>query len=190
MKLTNFYKVTLALIIILIWSCQSEYTKLVKKELASGIQNDSIFFNLKFGQTRNDFYRICWDLNKIGKATHGPSNDFVQTTLSPKDTTDNANKIQMLFYAKFNPEDIITGMDVKFSYVAWSLWNKEFNADKLLPKVQDTLMKWYPGNPFIKVKNILVKVDGNRQIELKQETDKDVSVIIENLSYKYNKLVK
>ena len=82
-------------------------------------------------------------------------------------------------------------MDVKFSFVAWAPWNDDLLADKLLPKVKDTLMKWYPGNPFIKVKNnILVKVDGNRQIQLAQESDRDVSVLIEDLAYKYNNLNK
>lgn len=97
----------------------------------------------------------------------------------------------MLFYARFNPDDIITSMDVKFSYLAWAPWNNDLTSEKLIPKIQDTLMKWYPGNPFIKVrKDILVKVDGNRQIQLKKESDRDVSVLIEDLAYKYNHLKK
>ena len=63
-------------------------------------------------------------------------------------------------------------------------------ADALLPVVQDTLLKWYPGNPFMKMENgISVKVDGNRQIQIKKESDRDVSVLIENLEYKYKILV-
>lgn len=176
---------------LLVVACQSDYTKLVKNELASGKKNDSVFHNLKFGQTKKDFYRICWDLNKQGIATHGPSNSYVQTILKPEDSTDVAKKIIMMFYAKFSPQDIITAMDVKFSYSAWAPWNDNLKADKLFPVVQDTLMKWYPGNPFIKAKNgAIVKVDGNRQIQIKQESDKDVSVVIEDLSYKLNNLNK
>ena len=97
----------------------------------------------------------------------------------------------MLFYAKFSPDDIIRAMDVKFSFVAWAPWNTDLLSDKLLPKVQDTLMKWYPGNEFMKVRdNILVKVDGNRQIQLAIDTDQNVSVLIEDLSYKINHLKK
>ena len=40
----------------LIYSCQSDYTKLVKDELASGSRYDSIFHGLEFGQTRKEFY--------------------------------------------------------------------------------------------------------------------------------------
>ena len=94
----------------------------------------------------------------------------------------------MLYYGVFNANDIMTAVDVKFSYTAWSPWNKKLHADKLLPVVQDTLLKWFPGNPFIKVKNVLVKVDGNRQIKLYQESDRDVAVLIEDLEYKYNTL--
>jgi hypothetical protein len=84
----------------------------------------------------------------------------------------------------------MTGMDVEFSYEDWALWNKDLYADKLVPVVQDTLMKWFPGNPFMQVKGSLVKVDGNRQIVLKQKSERDVSVRIEDLEYKYKTLLK
>lgn len=96
----------------------------------------------------------------------------------------------MLFYARFDSSDKITAMDMKFSYSAWAPWNKELLADALLPVLKDTLLKWYPGNSFMKMKNgISVKVDGNRQIQIKKESNRDVSVLIENLEYKYNALV-
>ncbi len=174
---------------IFVSSCQSEYTKLVKDELAKGIKNDSVFYELKFGQTKAEFFDICKKYNQKRILTHGPNNSYVQSFLYPKDTTDTTHKMRMLFYAKFNPEQKIVAMDIKFSYVAWAPWNEDLHADALLPKVKDTLMNWYPGNTFISVKdNILVKVDGNRQIQLKQESNKDVSVLIEDLEYKYNTL--
>lgn len=190
MKYPILNKIAILALVFVISACQSEYTKLVKNELKSGKKNDTIFYNLKFGDTRQEFFKICWDLNKEGKVTNGPSNDKVQTTLIPKDSSETLKKIQMLFYGKFNSQDIMTGMDIIFSYNAWSPWNSDFNADKLLPVVKDTLLNWYPGNPFMKVNGIWVKVDGNRQIELKQESDRDVSVIIEDLEYKYKTLVK
>lgn len=190
MKLNRLKKLGIFLVIILVCSCQSEYTKLVKSELASGKTYNSVFHGLEFGQTRKEFYEICWNLNKQGIATHGGKNENVQTILYPKDSTQKTKKIKMLFYAKFNPDDIITAMDVTFSYVAWAPWNKDLESDDLLPVIQDSLMKWYPGNTFMKVKNTLVKVDGNRQIQLKTETDRDVSVLIEDLKYKLNHLKK
>lgn len=189
MKQHLLNKISSFIIIVLTCSCQSDYTKLVKQELATGKKNDSIFFNLKFGQTQKHFYEVCWNYNKEGVLSHGPNNGYVQSFLTPKDTTKITERIQMLFYPKFDEEGLIRTMDIKFSYVAWAPWNIDLFADKLLPKIQDTLMKWYPGNKFMVVNdNILVKVDGGRQIQLKQETDKDVSVVIEDLLYKYSQL--
>lgn len=190
MKYPNFKNILTAVLLLTLFNCESEYTKLVKSELSSGKKNDTIFFDLRFGNTRQEFYKICWDLNKKELVTNGPSNNYVQVMLESKDSLETYKSIQMLFYGKFNSDDILTAMDLKFSYEAWSPWNKDLQADKLLPVVQDTLLKWYPGNHFMSVKNVLVKVDGNRQIQLKQESDKDVSVLIENLEYKYETLTK
>lgn len=190
MKYPNFNKAVILVLILTISACQSEYTKLVKSELSSGKKNDSIFYNLRFGNTKNEFFRICWDLNKKGLVTNGPSNNNVKALVTPKDSSKALNEIQMLYYGVFNADDIMTGVDVKFSYTSWAPWNKELHADKLLPVVEDSLLSWFPGNSFMKVKNVLVKVDGNRQIKLYQESDRDVAVLIEDLEYKYKTLKK
>ena len=180
-----------SLLMCLALSCQSEYTKMVNEELESGVSHDTLLFNLKFGDTKKEFFEKCWELNKQGLATHGPTNNYVQTFLYPKDSTNTIDKLSLLFYSKFNENNVTIGMDMKFSYVGWSLWNDDLQADKLVPVVKDTLMKWYPGNKFIQLKNKSeVKVDGNRQIRIFQESKKDVAVIIENLAYKYEKLVE
>ncbi len=190
MKYPNFKIILVVVLTLTMFNCESEYTKLVKSELSSGKKNDTILFNLNFGNTRKEFFAKCWELNKKELVTNGPANNYVQVLLEPKDSLESYKSIQMLFYGKFNSDDIMTAMDLKFSYEAWSPWNEDLQADKLLPVVQDTLLRWYPGNPFMKVKNVLVKVDGNRQIQLKQESDKDVSVLIEDLEYKYKTLTK
>lgn len=190
MNYPNLNKALILLFVLIISACQSDYTKLVKNELASGKRNDSIFYNLRFGNTRTEFFEICKDLNQKHLVKQGPSNLNVQVIYNPRDTSKVFQKITMLFYGVFNSENIMTGMDVEFSYTDWAPWNKDLFADKLVPVVQDTLMKWFPGNSFMKVKDNLVKVDGNRQIVLKQESDRDISVRIEDLEYKYKKLVK
>jgi hypothetical protein len=190
MRFNKFNIITLVFSIALLISCQSDYTKLVKKELASGIKHDTVLFDLSFGNTRKEFYQICWDLNKNGIATHGENNNYVKTILGLKDTLNKVKKIKLMFYARFSEKNMIRGLDMKFTYTAWAPWNKELTAEKLLPSVKDTLLKWYPGNPFLKLKqDILVKIDGNRQIQLKIASDREVSVLIEDLSYKYKKMV-
>src|SRR5210317_1907839 len=107
MKSISNNKILLFLLVALMFSCESEYTKLVKTELAKNQENDSIFHNLKFGQSKKEFFDICWNLNKTGIATHGPSNSYVQTFLYPKDSTNLTEKMRMLFYAKFNKDNNI-----------------------------------------------------------------------------------
>jgi len=189
MKIGVIKPALLCLVFFLV-ACQSEYSRLVESELASGVKNDSIFYSFKFGQSKDQFYDTCWEYNRKKIFSHGPSNNYVQVVLKPNDSASAEDKIRMLFYAKFNAEEEIVAMDVKFSHVAWAPWNKDLQADKLMPKVKDTLMKWYPGNEFMKVKDVLVKIDGNRQIRLKEENDKDVSVVIEDMEYRYQELTK
>lgn len=188
----KFYttKFTLLFLILVSVSCQSDYTKLVKSELNSGKEYNTIFHGLKFGQSQKEFFETCWNLNKKGLATHGGNNQNVKIVLQPEDSTKTTEKINMLFYPKFSPENNIIAMDVTFTYVAWSPWNDNLKSERLFPVIKDSLLKWYPGNDFINVKNVLVKVDGNRQIQLNKSSDKDVSVVIEDLAYKYNNMKK
>tara|TARA_R110000796_G_scaffold250788_4_gene380716 strand:- start:79493 stop:80092 length:600 start_codon:yes stop_codon:yes gene_type:complete len=178
-------------IIIVLNSCQSKYTKLVKNEMKSGVVHDTIIFDLKFGDTKTTFFKRCWDLNKQKLVSQGPNNNYVQYLLpDKKDSTTRVNDINMLFYAKFDSKNKIEAMDFKFNYVSWAPWNEKQYATALLPIVTDTLMKWYPGNDFLEItkkdnQKMLVKVDGNRQITLYPDANtRDVSVLIEDLRIK------
>lgn len=174
------------------YSCQSEYTKLVKRELQSGVKKDSLLFDLKFGDTKKDFFDRCMALNKKGLLTQGPSNNYAQYNLRETKTTSKTSDIILLFYATTNEKQIIDGMDIKFYYSAWAPWNENLKANQLLPRVKDTILDWFPGNKFIDItlkdnSQISVKVDGNRQIKLSADPNsKDVNVLIENLNEKYN----
>jgi hypothetical protein len=179
-----------------ILSCESDYSKLVKRELATGVKNDSLFFGMKFNDTQQDFFDICKELNSRKLVTHGPNNKFVQYFIKPD--KENESSIQMLFYGIFNKERIMTGVNMRFSYSSWAPWNKQYYADELIPKLKDTLLKWFPGNEFIKVdikelsKETFIKIDGNRQIKMYTLDDSVVSVKIEDLDKKseYNELSK
>lgn len=160
--------------------------------MAKGVVHDSIFLGLKFGQTKNEFFDICWKLNKDRVVTNG-ADSFVEYVLPVKAGDDSDQPIIMLFYGIFNNENIMTGMKLQFSYDAWSLWNKSLQSDQLLLEIKDRLNKWYPGNDFIEVdieKNqtkIWVKVDGNRRITIKPlDNDRIVKAQIDDLRYVLN----
>lgn len=172
-------------------SCESEYTKTVNEEAEKGVRNDNLILGMEFGDTKKDFFEKCWQLNNKGLVTHGPNNQSVQYELVSNREDKNLTAINMLFFGDFNANNIMIGMDMEFNYKAWAPWNQQFEGDKLLPVVKDTLMKWFPGNGFIPVqvdkidKETHVKVDGNRQIIAYVKDRKDVIVRIEDLKYKY-----
>lgn len=178
-------------VFILLAACsESKYAELVQSEMARNIIHDSLFFGLKFGQTKQEFFDICWKLNKKKLVKQGPDNKFVQYNLPGENDDDPRYAITMLFYGRFNEENSMTGMDLQFYYDGWSIWSEQLQSDRLIPVIKDTLMNWYPGNDFIKVPlghndaELLVKVDGNRRITIKPKDDnKIVKVQIDDLRY-------
>jgi hypothetical protein len=58
-------------------SDMAKYERLVKKELAKGVREDSLFLGIKFGMTSKEFYAHCWELNKKGLVTDGNGNTAV-----------------------------------------------------------------------------------------------------------------
>ncbi|UWX54639.1 hypothetical protein NYZ99_17505 [Maribacter litopenaei] len=158
--------------------------------MSKGIIHDSILFNLKFGQHRQEFFRACWQLNQQGLVSNGPENESVKYKLPLNENDSLESEITLLFFGDFNNEKIMTGLDLQFFYSAWSIWNKKLQSDKLIPVVMDTLKKWYPGNDFIKVPiekdstHLFVKVDGNRRIVIRPLDDnRIVKAKIDDLRY-------
>lgn len=147
---------------------QSDYTKLVKSELAKEIRQDSLLFGIRFGDTRNDFYGKCFDLNKQKIVTQGPGNSSVQYLFTDSSIHNNPTPIRLLFYPSFDKNDVIAQMNFEFSYPGWALWNNEFHADSMKVKTMELLMIWYKGNEFVTadVNNtkMPVKLDGNRRL--------------------------
>jgi hypothetical protein len=146
---------------------QSEYQKILKRELARNVRYDSLFLGLGFGMEAKQFYTHCWELNKKGLIMQGPSNLFVQYELHSPDVK---SKTYMWFYPDFS-DNKISKMRVEFSYEAYAPWNAELANDKLLEDIKNLFEKWY-GGTFIKETNkagdktVWVKVDGNRRIRL------------------------
>ena len=167
---------------------ESEYSKQVHTEMSKNINRDALIFKMKFGDTKKDFFERCWNLNKKGLVKEGPDNKFVQHIL--KANKPNVNDIRMLFYGLFDEQDMMHGMNMEFSYLAYGPLNKHLTAKKLSVAVRDTIQEWFPGNQFIKLnmklenKEAFAKVDGNRQIVLYNRDDKDIIVKITDLNEK------
>lgn len=194
MRLNKIIFCLLVLTPFLACEIESEYSKLLKKELKSGKSFNDLVLGLKIGQTKDDFFEICADLNKKKLITSGARNLYPEYILYPKDSVENGKKIRMSFMGIFDNDRIMKGMDIRFNYYSWIAWREEYNSANLINEIKDTLQLWYPGNNFIEIdlkldsKNNLayVKVDGNRQITMYKIDGRDVAVIIEDVSEKIN----
>ena len=174
-------------------ACTSEYDSYVKRELNSGIKKDSLIFGMKIGQTKKDFFSICWELNKEQIISQGTGNQTAQY-IEPLDTiSPDPRRKRMLFYGIFDDDKVMQGMDMTYQYTAWAPWNRERYSDSLAIELRQQYTEDYKGNDFITIdiKDIeydaFVKVDGNRQILIYPKNDKEVVVKIEDLNYKYNR---
>ena len=86
-------------------------------------------------------------------------------------------------------------MDLKFNYVAWAPWNRQYQSDSLKIKIIKMLEQWYEGNKFVVAhvggKDIPVKVDGNRRILVLEEAPQTVVVKVQDILHpKYQDTIK
>jgi hypothetical protein len=57
---------------------KAKYDRMLKRELASGVRNDSLFMGLYLGMNEKDFYTHCWKLNAQGLIKQGMRNTTVE----------------------------------------------------------------------------------------------------------------
>lgn len=175
-------------------SCKSEYQQYVERELATGVEQDSLIFDMRIGQTRQDFYTICWNLNKQKLITNGAGSN-ARYVMDRDSLGNDSDAKEMLFYGIFDDKDTMRGMRMTYSYLAWAPWNRDRYADTLMNQLKKQYLEGYPGNDFIQLDvevqgksyPALVKIDGNRQILMYPKGKKDVLVRIEDLHYKLDK---
>jgi hypothetical protein len=188
----KYFKYTISLIALsaIFIGCESDYTRLVKSELAKGIRKDSVLLGIRLGDTRNEFYGKCFDLNKSHLAMQGEGFS-VQYLFTDSLVHANPTPMRILFVPAFDDQDRITNIDLKFSYVGWAPWHKELQADTLKVKVMELLTRWYGGNKFVMAKvdgaEIPVKLDGNRRVVVSIFDPQSVVARVQDILHpKYN----
>ena len=88
----------IVIILVSMQSCKTEYEKTVESELASGITYDSLILDLRVGQTKKEFYKHCWAMNKAMGITAGSGNKYAMYVL-PADSTDiHPDKVNIHFF--------------------------------------------------------------------------------------------
>jgi len=83
-------------------SRQSEYERLVERELAKGVTHNELFLGYELGMPRDSFYEHSWDLNRQGLVMQGPRNQSVQYEMDD----DLPNSAKMFFYPDFYEDKI------------------------------------------------------------------------------------
>lgn len=185
--------VVLAVLPMLIACNQSQYEKVVARELSSGVDHKKMIFDMEIGSTKKDFYGKCWQLNKDKLVAQGPSNQYVRHVLDAVSPIYSpSSKMEMLFFGLFDEEDIMRGMRFRFSYTGWAPWNKELQPEELQKEIKQMMMMLFPGNEFFDLEKkvndspIAVKVDGNRLITVFVFDNRFVQAYIEDLNSKYD----
>ena len=179
----------LVLLTSLFASCESDYSRLVKSEMATDKIYTELIFDLNIGQTKKEFYSTCWTLNSQKVISQGPGNNYARYIIEEEFENDSI-KIEMLFYGIFDKEEKMIGMDMKMSHLSYAPWNEESHSDSVIEFLKTFYQRDYPGNGFIEIDldvgygDAWVKIDGNRQILMYPLSQKDVVVKIEDLRYK------
>jgi|TARA_B110000914_G_scaffold223197_1_gene238183 hypothetical protein len=181
------YSVTIILFI----SCQSEYDRVVKQEIALGKNYTDLIFDLKTGQTQKKFFTDCWELNKKKLINQGPSNKFVRHVLDSVSPIYNPdNNMELLFYGIFDENKILSGLKMRISFLGWDPTIKNLQNEHLLTEGLKMMKHIYPGNSFFKLNKeingspIMTKVDGNRLITAYVFDNRFVQLTIEDLNIK------
>ena len=188
------YPVELLAFMMMLAGCESDYTRLVKSELAKGIRKDSILLGIRFGNTRNEFHGKCYDLNRAHLIMPGPGGGTIEYNFTDSLFHRKPTAIKLLFVPAFDDHEILTNMDLHFSYPGWSPWNRDLYADSLEPKVEKLLMHWYGGNKFVTANvgenKVPVKLDGNRRVLVYRDDPQNVIVRIQDILHpKYRRSI-
>ncbi|MGD8749520.1 MAG: hypothetical protein PVI44_13730, partial [Balneolaceae bacterium] len=145
---------------------KNEYRKIVKRELAKGTRNDSLFLGYYFGMPRQEFFDYSWKLNSQKKVVQGSGSHSVRYD----DVTGFDHPIHMNFYPQFY-NDKIYKMESTYSYNGWAPWNRDLWSDSLEVKVLKKFQKIYK-HKFIKMKHpelgipAYIMVDKNKRIAI------------------------
>jgi hypothetical protein len=166
----------------------------VKAELAKGVRCDSVLLGINLGDSQSEFREKCFALNKEHLTTEGQG-FYVQYFYTDTLSSEKEAIIRLMFQPAFDEKSHITDMDMKFSYLGWAPWNRQYHSDSLKVRVIKMLERGYKGNKFVmahvKNEDIPVKVDCNRRIVVFEEAPQTVVVKVQDMLHpKYQETIK
>ncbi len=158
----------------------NSYEQVVANELATKVQNDSLFLGFTFGMLRDDFYTWCQVQNKEGVLY-----DSGVTLRIAYDIESIEPTVQMNFNARFT-KDQLNLIEAELFFKSWTAWDKKLRSDKLLPLLLAEMDQWFPGKRFQLLTNeageeAYYKIQGNRVVKAWIKNLQFVNVEVRNL---------
>jgi len=168
-----------------LYSCteQSEYERVIQKELRSEVRIDSLFMGYHFGMSKDKFYDHSWKLNRKKLITSGTGASILKEVDYLK------HPAKMYFYPGFF-EDKIHQMRMVYSYSGWAPWNKDLSAENLKEDIVTHFEKHWNAT-FLQLHDRTghqhtVSIEGNREIEITALDNGAVEVLIRDLRVEKN----
>lgn len=189
------YNFSLILLIPFLVACfQSEYTRMVKNELAKGVRKDSIILGINLGDSKDDFFGKCMDLNAQHLITQGNDGTSVQYLFVDSIEHQTPAHLRLLFKPVYDDKEKIAEIQMEFSHQGWAPWNEKLQSKVLFPVAEKILLNWYEGNNFVDAEvagqKLRVKVDGNRRILMYIKSDQSIAIQVQDLlhpNFKHSK---
>jgi hypothetical protein len=174
----NLFFFCLFLLFIIGCQKQSDYETLVNEGITSGKVVNEIFLGYTFGMSREDFLEYSWQMNQEGTITGGV--DIIYLLEDLKSTA------RLQFFPEFQ-NGAISEMPVIASYISWSPWNEQYNADELLKDMRVYYEDIF-STSFKEVsvpeleKTAWVSVEGNREIRMYKASVNTIQINFIDLS--------
>jgi hypothetical protein len=157
---------------------RSEYESMVKEGLDSGRVVNDIFLGYELGMTRKEFLDYSWDLNQKEIVTGGTKVIYLLEELK--------STVRLEFFPEIK-NNVVTKMPVSASYISWSPWNEQYNADELLNDMRLYYEETYnttfrnfelPENDQI----VWISIEGNREIRMYKKSVNTIQINFIDLS--------
>ena len=170
--------------LILVTGCtqQTEYESMVQQGLNSETDVNDIFLGYEFGMTREDFLESSWELNQQQIISGG-----VNIVYQLEDLKSTA---RLEFFPQFE-NGVIVKMPVSASYISWSPWNEQYNANELLKDLKEYYEDFYTTTfkkvdvPGIEDEAPWISIEGNREIRMYKKSVNTIQVDFIDLSKVY-----
>ncbi len=168
---------------ILLFGCsnKSEYERKVQEGLNSEKEVNEIFLGYEFGMSREEFLESSWEMNQQQIISGGVNIVYLLEDLK--------STVSLEFYPQFQ-NGVISKMPVSASYISWSPWNEQYNADELLKDLKVYYEEFYSTTfSQVDVPGIettpWISIEGNREIRMYKKSVNTVQIDFIDISKAY-----